>query len=1731
MRRLLAALLLALMVLPALAMLVPSTEAQTVEISSANDLSFTHSNGIALRPITNADISAMMAKVGTRVDGVNYDVIVDGHHTGLAPPSAANWVSLTDSALLAQVPLTSELSSPPSYDMSTNSWFPTVGNQGGQGSCAAWAATYYCYGAVEAKDNGWTGSKTGNTAQLLSPAWTYNRVVSRPLGGSWMSENFNVIKDWGVSTLATFPYSDSNDINWGSEAAWRNAPLHRGSSIVFLEINGDATINALKALVSIDQPVTFAIDANEFGRNNLNDNIITATEYNSPNTLNHAQTIVGYDDSKIAPGVGAFKIVNSWGAGWGNGGYYWITYDAFKEIMNVNGNELCYINDIPDYVPTLLAIWHYNNPPMRNVQHNFMIGNPSSYLATKTPYWCSDNSNALPTFMICDISEFRSYYDSGTIKFNLEVVGGTDSTISSFRIESYEDGYTAGSPTQVSAQSSQAPKATPGRIENNFPSYELITPGEALDCASIIAYSPALTDWVGENHTFIYGGSAMQAGDVGDSGSSIFQVNVTGYSGVSFFWKVSSEQSADYLRLYESATKKMEISGNIGWTHVWYNFTGPGAHVLKWAYEKSSATSSLLDGAWLDRIQLLPQDDSFEQNDISSQAAVLTAPSNVSGLVLLDDDWYKVGLNEGDNLGVTATFNGSEGNLDLYLYSTDASTLLSSSEHLSGDSERVSFIGALADGYYYIKVVPVNSDAINYALQLERTSGRPDYGTTSSISLTSGTGSFSTISSSNKRIVAFVGQSLNGDLSFDFNNAWPSDEVPMILAYSWGSHSSAYQQISANMSIGAGSRITTVSGLVMPTEPGTYYLIMAFRNESSSAFVASATSTLLGSPSWNDGNDIASFNSEQIVDAQTSGRSTVSWLMASGWQNVKAPADAIKVLVIPEDSTPPITQANCNGNAGSNGWYNSPVRIVLTMSDPSSGVNETRYRVDSSPWSDYSAPFQVSANGQHLLEYYSTDYAGNVESIKSTVLKIDSSDPVSSATLDGTIGLDDWYVTEVQVNIASSDGVSGVSTVIYRLDTSGEQTYTEEFTVSTEGIHDLYYYTVDVAGNIESEHSIQFKIDTVRPTISAELNGVEGESGWFTSSVLVDLRGSDVESGIDFIMYQLDGAGWQTYHSSFEVSAEGEHQIAFYASDHAGNQAEASDLAFRIDTTLPTIQCYATGEQGQNGWFVGEIAINLTSQDELSGIAHLMYRLDGSDWTEYTGNFSFNAEGQHTLDYFAIDRAGNNGTIGTTILKFDSVGPESSCEFDGTLGLSGWYVSFVSINATGQDGNGSGISFIEYRLDGNPWENYSGTIFVQSEGEHSLQCRATDIAGNVGTVLTSEFMIDTVLPESSASIDGSLGEQGWYTSSVELTISANDSTSGVSQTYIRVNDGDWFLGHTDLFSNGVFHVEFYTMDVAGNSGPTGTITIMSDVGKPSTVPIASGTLSESGWFISNASLNLSAEDGISGINSTVYRIDGASWIDYVGSILFHSEGTSLVEYRSIDMAGNEEPLQSFEVKVDRVAPTSSVVIQGTSGVGDWYVSSLLISISAVDDVSGVVSIDYHLDAGDWQPFDGHIAVASSGPHLLQFYSKDVAGNVEPVMQVTFSIDSDMPKVVTQQGGWVFTTSQASFNWTSNDSTSGIGAIELSIDGAPYQMFGGTQSNITLQGLSDGQHSLLIRVTDLAGNRVVSAVNFVVDTNPISTQGPYGPLPLITLIIASALLLGLMVRWSRRRSRP
>jgi len=79
------------------------------------------------------------------------------------------------------------------------------------------------------------------------------------------------------------------------------------------------------------------------------------------------------------------------------------------------------------------------------------------------------------------------------------------------------------------------------------------------------------------------------------------------------------------------------------------------------------------------------------------------------------------------------------------------------------------------------------------------------------------------------------------------------------------------------------------------------------------------------------------------------------------------------------DTTPPVTTISLNGTM-SGGIYTSDVKVNLTATDDSSGVNHTYYKLDAGALTTYTAPFfTVSANGAHTVLYYSVDKAGNKE--------------------------------------------------------------------------------------------------------------------------------------------------------------------------------------------------------------------------------------------------------------------------------------------------------------------------------------------------------------------------------------------------------------------------------------------------------------------------------------------------------------------------------------------------------------------------------------------------------------------------------------------------------------------------------------------------------------------------------------------------------------------------------
>ncbi|GAH61864.1 unnamed protein product, partial [marine sediment metagenome] len=147
------------------------------------------------------------------------------------------------------------------------------------------------------------------------------------------------------------------------------------------------------------------------------------------------------------------------------------------------------------------------------------------------------------------------------------------------------------------------------------------------------------------------------------------------------------------------------------------------------------------------------------------------------------------------------------------------------------------------------------------------------------------------------------------------------------------------------------------------------------------------------------------------------------------------------------DTVKPVTTIILDGTIGENDWYTSSVAVTLSATDDTSGVGSTWYMLDSGISKLYTVPFTVSSEGEHTVEYYSLDNAGNKEDTKSVDLKIDKTSPATEHEFDGVIGKEGWFVSDVIVTLSAIDATSGVNYTKYKLDDGELVTYVESFVV------------------------------------------------------------------------------------------------------------------------------------------------------------------------------------------------------------------------------------------------------------------------------------------------------------------------------------------------------------------------------------------------------------------------------------------------------------------------------------------------------------------------------------------------------------------------------------------------------------------------------------------------------------------------------------------------------------
>lgn len=213
---------------------------------------------------------------------------------------------------------------PSSIDLSAQ--FPPIGDQGQYGTCVAWAVGYNHKSYMDAKsENRYTYSES----EKFSPKYLFWKIDDLKKGedcnGTGFEPAYDVLLSSGIANLQTTPYTSLGDCS-GSTSSWDGAAANN-KILSYREV--DIDVGTLKTYLSQGRALTFGAKLGDnFMAWSAGDDVLYDDTYNyAGQHAYHAMILCGYDDNKGSNG--AFKVVNSWGTSWGNGGYIWIDYNFF----------------------------------------------------------------------------------------------------------------------------------------------------------------------------------------------------------------------------------------------------------------------------------------------------------------------------------------------------------------------------------------------------------------------------------------------------------------------------------------------------------------------------------------------------------------------------------------------------------------------------------------------------------------------------------------------------------------------------------------------------------------------------------------------------------------------------------------------------------------------------------------------------------------------------------------------------------------------------------------------------------------------------------------------------------------------------------------------------------------------------------------------------------------------------------------------------------------------------------------------------------------------------------------------------------------------------------------------------------------------------------------------------------------------------------------------------------
>ncbi|ECX3271042.1 Ig-like domain repeat protein [Salmonella enterica subsp. enterica serovar Newport] len=818
-------------------------------------------------------------------------------------------------------------------------------------------------------------------------------------------------------------------------------------------------------------------------------------------------------------------------------------------------------------------------------------------------------------------------------------------------------------------------------------------------------------------------------------------------------------------------------------------------------------------------------------------------------------------------------------------------------------------------------------------------------------------------------------------------------------------------------------------------------------------------------------------------------------------------------------------------------------------------------------------------DGKHTLTVMVTDRAGNTATqtleffidtrLSTPTIALDSTDDTGTPGDDMTNRTRPTFILQNidsdVINVTVSVTHNGTTTSFTATQGAGGWSFTPPAPWG-DGDYTLTVTVEDRAGNTRPSTPLTVTVDTQIAIDHIELvndSGVPGDN--VTKHVRPQFQIS-VPDDVEKVLLSIDGGTtWVTAIKSSTAGIwdytwptdmpEGQHTLTVEVTDGAGNKMTET-LNFTIDITLmtPTIELAPDQDTGQNKndnltsvtqpvFVLGSIDKDVRHVElsiEHNGTFKTVVLTESADGWRYRPDSAL-ADGSYTFTVTVTDVAGNqqtsaplkvtiDGTLTTPVIEL------AAGEDSGTVGdrLTNHDRPVFDIRQVDSD-----VTRVMVKVTYNGKTHEEAAVFTNgqwrftpsaswADGSYQLAVVVEDLAGNVKESAPFEVRIDTTTTINNIVLLNDTGVQNDQLTNVAKPSFRIDVPGDVVQVRVTLDgganwnvirknaDGQWIFDSPNTLVDGTYTLRVEATDEAGNIANKDLVfnidtniqvpTIALDAGQDTGANTADNitNISRPTFTIGNVDPDvIKVVVTIDGHDYNATKV-GAGWQFTPGNAI--PDGSYNITVTVEDKAGNTATSKPLPVVIDTTAEIESVTLVTDSGDSDvdniTKVDKPQFSIVTADDITHVrVKID---NAANWIELtkggDGRwiFNVGSAlpdGQHTLLVDVTDIAGNVaQETLQFTIDTTLREPTIVldpTHDTGDDTNDNLTRINkpvFIIGNVDNDVSHIVVHIDGRDYTIEN-TWGNLTFtpdQPLSDGQHTISVTVTDIAGNTKTSA---------------------------------------------